>query len=884
MRRLLDRLRLRLRSLVSGGRLDAALRREIEHHLDALTAEHVAAGMSPADARAAALRAFGPVSSIEETCRDHRRVAVFANLVQDLRYTLRSLVRQPMLLAAAILSIAIAVSANATIFNLANEMVLAYPTAVRPDRLGNIQLSYGSHVSYGTWKALEGSGALDGLAGYNIESEITWRDADATVSLIPIVVTANFFDVTGIRAAMGRTFTAAEAAAERAPSVVVVSYRFWERRLRSDPSVLGRTLIFNGQPYAVVGVLPAALRSMAGFAVAPEVYLPLSRSVMPDLDQPMAATVQLLGRLREGQSFADGRAALDVAAQQLPPQGNGRRLATVGRFSPIGGVPQIRQADALSLFFVVLLVAVALVLAIACANVAGLLLARSTARSREIAIRAALGASRWRLAQQLLTEGLWIALLGTAVGLPMMVLWTKLLGSIPLPLPLPLELRATFDLHVLGYSVGLLVLTTVLCGLMPAIHASRTSLLPGLKLEEQQYGHRRWTLRNLLVIGQLAVAVILLVTAALFTRNLVRSRDADPGFETWSTIVARLGFVEGHYTDETRDAFLARAVETLEAIPTVERATYARGVPLTLRSGATTGVDMRIEGHGDPFNVIYQSNSVGPGYFSTMGIAVRRGREFLPSDRAGAPAVAIVNEEFVRRYIHDLDPIGLRLLLPGAGESYPAEIVGVVADSKHRTIGETQQAAIYESFPQRVRGGRVVHALVRTREPNAAAVRDVQRALLQLDPTASAEVEPMRRALAFAFLPSQVGALLLGALGVLGLALAIGGLFAVVSYAVSRRTVEIGIRIAMGATPGAVMRLVLFDATILTIVGIAAGSIVAMFVTTPLSAFLVAGLDPHDPNTFVGTALLLAAVSLAGAWLPARRALRIDPVLALRNQ
>ena len=883
MRRLLDRMRHRLRSLVKGRTLDASLRKEIELHLAELTAEHVSAGLSPADARAAALREFGSVASIEESCRDVRRVSFFADLAQDLRYTLRTLLRQPMLLIAATLSIAIAVSANATIFNLANELVLAYPTANRPDRLANIALSRGSHVSYGTWRDLERAGTLAGVAGYNIESEVTWRDGDSTVGLIPMIVTANFFDVTGIPVAIGRSFTASEAAAEGPPTVVVVSHRFWTQHLHADPSAVGTTLIFNGQPYSIAGVLPEGLRGVAGFAIAPEVYLPISRALMPDLDSPIAAAVQLLGRLRDDQTFAGGRAALEATVQHLPPRGGDARPATVARFAPIGGVPQIARADALSLFFVVLLVAVALVLAIACANVAGLLLSRSTVRRREIAIRSALGASRRRLVQQLLTEGLWIAALGTALGLLLMVAWTRLLGSIPLPLPLPIEVHAGFDLHVLGYSAGLLVLTTLLCGLAPAIQATRPSLVPGLKQEEQQYGHRRWTLRGLLVIGQVAVAVVLLATAMLFARNLIRSHDADTGFDADHVVVARLGFVEGRYAEESREAFLRQAVERLERIPTVERASFSRGVPLTLRSGATTGTEMSIEGHGGPFNVTYQANPVGPGYFSAMGIQLRRGREFLPADRPGAPAVAIVNEEFVRRYIHDLDPIGLRLMLPGAGEAYPAEIVGVVANSKHRSIGEAQQPAIYEAFLQRVRGGRVLHVLARVRDSGGAPIRDIRQALLQLDPTASAEVESMPDALAFAFLPSQVGAVLLGTLGALGLVLAMAGLFAVVSYAVSRRTVEIGIRVAMGATPSAVMKLVLRDAAVLAGSGIVVGSILARFVTTPLSAFLVTGLDAHDPVTFAGTAALLGSISLLAAWLPARRALRIDPVLALRH-
>ncbi len=318
MSRLIDRLRLRLASLLSGNRVEASLKSEIELHLQEQVDENMAAGMSPADARAAAVRAFGPVGLIEEQCRDTRRVAFIENLAQDLRYTLRSLLRQPTLMAAAVLSIAVAVGANTAIFSLASELMFAMPSAHRPDQLVHITMGGGSHVSHRQWRALDESGALAGLTGFNIESSVNWRGPDQTISLMPMVVAANFFDVIGVPFALGRGFTAAEAQAERDPTMAVITLRFWQQRLGGDPGVLGRTLIFNGVPYTVFGVLPADSRSIAGFGLAPEVYLPLSRMLMPDVDStgPVAA-VQLVGRLHEGQSVAAGRAALSAAGHQI---------------------------------------------------------------------------------------------------------------------------------------------------------------------------------------------------------------------------------------------------------------------------------------------------------------------------------------------------------------------------------------------------------------------------------------------------------------------------------------------------------------------------------------------------------------------------------------
>ena len=529
--------------------------------------------------------------------------------------------------------------------------------------------------------------------------------------------------------------------------------------------------------------------------------------------------------------------------------------------------------------------AVGLVLAIACANVAGLLLSRATVRRREIAIRVAIGASRARLVQQLMTEGLWLGFFGTVCGFLLMVLMMRLLARIPLPFPFPFELHVPFDVRILVYSVILLLATTLLSALMPALHATKPTLVPALKQEDARHGHRRWTLRGALVVGQVAVALVLLVTALLFLRNLARAQYMDPGFDTKSTLVAQVSFVEGRHSPESRAAFLQTAVERLHTLPGVERASYSRGVPLTIRSGMTTGADLQIAGGSGAFASRYEVNLVGPDYFATLRIPLIKGREFRSTDRTGAPVVAIVNEEFVRRHLAGIDPIGQTLLLPMSREqTYPAEIIGVVGNSRHRTIGETQQAAIYESYLQRGNRGRYVHLLARTTADPPTTVQNIQHVLAELDPSAAVDVQTMRSTLAFAFMPSQIGAALVGALGILGLALAMVGLYAVVSFSVSRRTAELGIRMALGASRRAVLRLVLRDALLLTGIGIAMGLGIAAFVTSPLSMFLVAGLNPSDPITFAATAALLLLVSLAAAWSPARRAMNIDPVAALRSE
>ena len=591
--------------------------------------------------------------------------AFLDNLGRDLRYTGRSLFRQPLLVTAAALSIGVAVAANAVIFGLANDLLLSAPSARQPEQLAYIRTANSSHVSYPQWKELDESGALAGIAGYQIEIEVNWTGPEQSISMIPLIVTPNFFDLLGVPIAQGRGFTTAEALPERQAGGAVISHTFWQNRLGGDPAAVGRVLTFNGRPYTVLGILPAGLRAVPGLGIAPEVYLPISRDLLPEIDRRDSSAFMLIGRLRPDQALEEGRAALQTVVQRLDKDRGVEELGGVRQFAGAGGLRRIGAFDELAVFFAILGVAVALVLAIACANVAGLLLSRGVGQGREAALRAALGASRSRLVQQQLTEAGWLALLGTGTGILLSVATGALLTRIRLPLPLPIELHAGIDVRLLMLSLVILVSVTLLSGLLPAVRLTRPSLLPAIKSEAGHTARRRWSLRPVLVTSQVAVALVLLLTAFLFVRNLSRAQEVDPGFDTAHTLVAQIGFVEGRHTPESRAAFLAAAVERLRVHPGIREATYARGVPLTLRSGTTTGTDLKMADGGEAFPATYQSNAVGPSYFSTMGIRLIAGREFLPSDRPGSPQVAIVSEEFVRRYLGGRSPLGRQLLLPG---------------------------------------------------------------------------------------------------------------------------------------------------------------------------------------------------------------------------
>ena len=455
----------------------------------------------------------------------------------------------------------------------------------------------------------------------------------------------------------------------------------------------------------------------------------------------------------------------------------------------------------------------------------------------------------------------------------------KFMNSVALPIPIPIELQLAPDMSLFMAAIALVFLTILLCGVLPAINATRLVLVPALKREEPLYASRRITARGVLLTSQVTVSTVLLVTAFLFVRNLVRSNVTDPGFEVQRALTAQIGFVRGQ-PDGEQVELLQRAVERVVALPGIEQAAFSSAVPLTVHAGSSSGRTARIDDAAETQHVQYAQSMVGPGYFSTLGIRLLGGREFERTDAPGAPSVAIVNAEFSRRYFGGRSPVGSRLRLEPDGLMY--DIVGMVANSKHQTLGEDQRAAIYVPLRQHAEGLGVAFVVARTRGEASTFTVPVQRSLSGLDQSLSVTVEPMQSALKFALLPSRIGAVVLGSLGALGLILAAFGLYALVSYTVSRRVGEIAIRTALGATRNGILRLIVRDSAALVGVGLALGLGISAFVTAPLSTFLVTGLSAKDPISFAGTALVFILVSVLASWLPARSATRVSPVVAMR--
>jgi predicted permease len=613
---------------------------------------------------------------------------------------------------------------------------------------------------------LSTSGALAGVAGYQIESEVNWLRGDAAVTLVPMLVTANFFDVLGVPIARGRAFTAVEARAELDPRVVVVSDGFWRSALGADSGVIGRAITLNGRPYTVIGVLAPHIRGIFGYGSAPEVYLPLSKTLLPYLGEPGTPVVQLVGRLRDDQTVAEGRAAFTAAARRAEgmmasPADTG--FARLEVFAPARGLSQAGPPGSIAAFLAVLLVIVGLILCIACANVAGLLLARNAERRREIALRLALGAGRARLVRQLLTEGLWLALIGTAGGVAIAAPLLALLNGVSLPFPMPIDPGLSLDAGVVGYAVLLIAVACVLSALVPALQATHIALAPTLKDDGRTAFGPRMTLRRMLAIGQVALSLTLLITATLFVRNLARTQSLDTGFDTAHTAVAQIAFVQDRYSREARDAMVETALERVRAIPGVVSAAATTGVPLTIRAGRTTGTGIRIDGVKDEVHVEFSGIDVGPDYFATMGMHTVSGREFRRTDNQTA-APRRDRERRVRTTATSAGAIPLVApwTYPVTRGAVPTEIVGVVSNAKHRTLGEPTRAAVYASLWQRTSDTRIVFIVARTAADPSGLLTPMRRVIGQLDVSTAVEVRTMRSALAFAFLPSRVGAIVGG--------------------------------------------------------------------------------------------------------------------------
>jgi predicted permease len=778
------------------------------------------------------------------------------DLLSDLRYAFRAFRRNPAFAVTGIFCLALGIGANVTIFSITTSFLFSLPSCRDSASLIAIRVGGNSGDSIADYKFIRNSHVFAGMAGINPEREVNWRDGEKTSRLYAGRVTDDYFSTLDVPFALGRGIAPGEGA------TVVISDRLWRSRFAADSGVLGRKMVLDGAVFAIAGVLPADHRTVVGFGFSPDIYVPVTRE---------DDYVQLYARLPKGMSRLVARERLLAVLRELdrihPKEGWKRTLET--QVTGVTGLDTLgdQMMGPILAFFAMLMIVVGLVLLIACTNVASLLLARASSRSRELAIRQSLGASRSRIMRHLLAESLLLAVLGCACGLALDLACARALSNLSLPLPVPIRFVITPEWRLLWYSVAIAFLSAVAAGLAPALKAVRKDINPG----------RVWGLRSFLVVGQLAVSIVLLSTGFLFIHNLLRATSMNPGFDVQHTVWGSMRLVPENYADQSRQtALVNEALGRLRALPGVQSAAIARRVPLN--DNCVIGGEMRTDLSASPVRATYTCNDVGPDYFHTIGIPILRGREFNTGDRKGSQPVAIVNETFARTIFGNRDPVGHTIT-----GLKTMRIVGVAKDSKYFTLGENQRLAVYEPYfasDQPVN----LQFLLRTAGTPSAYVKPVTDLLVRLDASAAIETKPLSQALGLALLPSRAGAALLGAMGILSLALAAIGLYGMLLYAVSQRTREIGLRMALGATPSQVLRIVCRDSLLLVGLGAAFGLGLAFLATKPLELFLVPGMNASDPQAFAAVLAVLGIVAFTAMLAPAVRALRVDPMTALRYE
>jgi predicted permease len=807
-------------------------------------------------------------------------------LRQNLAYSFRRLSRAPGFVLAVILSIGLGIAANATIFSMVSRFVLKPAPVGEPGTLLALHTTHDGErcCNSFSWPLYQDvrdqAHSFSGVAAYyellpasisgTGEPERVWGQA----------VTSNFFDVSQLRMRLGRGFSLSE---EHVP-VIVLSDRLWQRRFASDPGILGKAISLSGHSFTVVGIAPKGFRGL-DLILDPEFWVPLGNveqlaASVPSRNVRDYHWLAVVGRLAPGVGQSQAAAELATLAQRFAKAYPATDKGTGFRMDQAGSLPP-RDRSSILLFLGALSVVVLLVLGIACANVANLLLAQSADRQREMAVRIALGATRGQLLRQMLVESLMLALAGGLFG-TLLTLWaTSGLSTFRIPAPVPLDTTISLDWRVLFYTFLLSVATGLVFGLVPSWIAARPILASALKGEDGFARPGRLNLRNVLVVAQIFMSLVLLCATGLFLRSLQNAANLDIGFRSRDVLMLSVDPRVHGYTPERTTQLLDQLRERVAAIPGVLSVAATDSAPL---NGGNRSDGFHVEGDSkstgpNPGVELYMAT---PGYFETMGIPRLAGRDFA-HEAANAPKVAIINRAFAEHFFPRQNPIGHRVV--GAGVTY--EVIGVVENIKSRTLGEDTRYVLFRSLAQSTESDPAFlgyELLVHYRGSPAPVTSAARREVRNLDPALAVYniqtmEEHLRQAL---FLPRLAGTLF-GVFGLSGLVLAAIGLYGVMSYSVSRRTREIGIRIALGAQLSAVRSLILRQGMILTIIALALGLPAALALAGILASFLY-GIQPHDAITFTVAPLFLASVAFFACWIPAFRAARTDPQRALRYE
>jgi predicted permease len=825
---------------------------------------------------------------------------MFTALLRDMKHGVRQLARQPGFTAAAVASLALGIGLNTTLFSVVNAVLFRSGPVAQPERLVEIYTGLSDDfpqltTSYPDYLDMRSN--VDALAGVSASGYVRGiLSAGERPSLVTgEVVTANYFDVLGVRLPIGRTFREDESVAPGPASVAVLGYGLWQQRFGTRPDIVGRAVKISGVSYTVIGVAPRGFTGTVP-GIEAEFWVPLvmvDRLVFSGVQMttdvnPGATRIErrgtrwlfVKGRLADGRTVDQARAQIEALYARLRaeyPITNEKAMASVVPASSIRFHPMldtyIRAASA------GLMGAVALVLLIACGNVANMLLARGTARRREIAVRAALGATRGRLIRQLLGEGLVLSTLGGAAGI--LIAWwagRALSGFGSNVFPVPISFDFSIDGRVLAFALTASAATAILFGLAPAWSASKPALVPALKESAEGSGRRRITLRNVLVVSQLALSLVLLVAGALLTRGLLAARNTELGFDPAPVSSLSFDLQMNGYDIDRASALRERVLEAVRGLPGVMAVSTASRLPLAPDINLES---LHVAGHHQPSDegALTDTVTVGADYFTAVGVPIVQGRAIVDDDVRQQRRVAVVNETLARQYWQGGSAVG-RLLYTAGFESEPHEIVGVARDHKVRSIGE--QPRPYLHLP--ASPSRSVGLVVRTATPAASALPMLREVIWKIDPEILfTEDVPAEQVAAATIAPTRIGAFVLGAFGALALLLAAVGLYGVIAHAVGRRTREVGIRIALGAERGQVLRMILAEGGRLALTGIGLGTLASAAVGRVLESLLY-GVSGFDPIAYSVAAGLLLLVALAANLAPALAAASIDPVRALRTE
>jgi predicted permease len=887
---------LRIKAIWKRPQLDRDLCDEVAFHLAMREEENRLAGIDPEEARYAARRQFGNATSLKERNREMWTFTLLETLWQDVRHGARILRKHSGFTLLVTLTLSLGIGANTAIFSLVDWLVLRSLPIQNPQDMTFLAFprelgDFDDVFSYAEFQEIQKQTAdvFSGEAGMILNGGLDGLTVDGETRPTQCVfVTGNFFSILGIKPYLGRFILPSEGAASEADPVVVLSYRYWKSRFLGAVDIVGKKASINGHPATIVGIAPEGFLGLTP-VVEMQAYLPMGMaSVSSDtphnfMGDPQARTVLIFARMKPGGKLAQVRSALSVVSPRIVKQFSRVDAHNALSAMPLRPPALINGDNIIQKVAALFLTLAALVLILACVNAANLILVHASLRQREMAVRSALGAARGRLVRQLLTESVLLALVGCASGIVIGLVGSNALSSVQFQSELPIVLDFQFNWHVFAYAFGVALLTGILVGVVPALRVSRGNLREILHEGGRTSTPGKQRLRSVLVIVQVGGSLTLLIVAGLFVRSLGGVQKTDLGFDPEHVVNFSMNANEIGYSKSQGMALYSQVLQRVRALPGVQSAGLASDIPL----GETVhGNTLDIPGYKaaqgeDQAHAHY--TDVTSGEFKSLGIRLLHGRDFSETDGENSSRVAVINQAMAEKFWPHQDPVGKQFKRSG-DPNYLIEIVGVVNSTRTTQLYGPFDERFY--IPLQQDYSPAVTLQVRSDTGPESMMRGVVDVIHSISPTMPVfGVRTMERALhgGNGLLFFEMGAALAGSLGLLGLALAVVGVYGVMSYSVRQRTQEIGIRMALGAQPGEVLAMISWQGGFIIATGIAVGVLVALAVGRLVSDFLV-DVTPSDPPTYVGVSLLLATVALLAGYLPARRATRVDPMIALRNE